>query len=125
MMREHFLLMLAAYSFSTVGALAIPQAEEKAKYDREPELIRSVDAEYPKEAEKAKVEGEVILKILVQIDGSTTVVEVVEALEHGCTEAAIEAAQQWKWKPAQKDGHPVEADGVISMEFSLSKKKRK
>ena len=36
-----------------------------------------------------------------------------------CVDAAKESAKLWRWKPALKDGKPVEAFGIISVTFDI------
>ena len=71
------------------------------------------------------IAGEVILEILVKLDGSTDVVRVIKSLRY-CTESAIENARLWRWKPALTNGEPVEAMGIITVTFDfISSRKRK
>ncbi len=88
-------------------------------YDIEPIPIREIEADYPTKAKEHSVRGEVILQVVVHTDGSTEVLRVFKSLPHGCVDAAIDAASQWKWKPALKDGEPVEAVAIITFDFSM------
>ncbi len=91
-------------------------------WDTDPVLIHQApDPPYPPEAEKNNVKGRVVLDILVRLDGSTEVVEVLETLPFGCLEAALENIRQWRWTPALKDGEPVEASGVVWVCFPPEK----
>jgi outer membrane biosynthesis protein TonB len=60
----------------------------------------------------------VILRVRVKLDGSTEVVGVVKSLPH-CVDAAVESAKLWRWKPARRNGKPVEAFGIITVTFDL------
>ncbi len=60
-----------------------------------------------------------VLEILVRREGSTEVLRVLESLPYGCDDAAIEAAQQWRFKPALQGGKPVDAVGIIRVEFEM------
>jgi protein TonB len=73
---------------------------------------------YPATARERMVQGEVILQVLVKLDGSTEVVRVIKSLPF-CVEAAKENARHWRWKPALKNGKPVEALGIITVEFDI------
>ena len=64
------------------------------------------------------VRGEVILQVLVKLDGSTEVVRVIKSLPY-CVEAAKANARLWRWKPALKNGKPVEALGIITITFDI------
>jgi hypothetical protein len=58
----------------------------------------------------------VILQVLVRRDGR--VVRVIKSLPY-CVDAAKENAQLWRWKPALKNGKPVEALGIITVTFDI------
>jgi TonB family protein len=73
---------------------------------------------YPDRAREKMVRGEVILEILVELDGSTRVLKVIKSLPF-CVEAAKEHAKLWRWKPALKDGKPMETVGIITVQFDL------
>jgi TonB family protein len=88
-------------------------------WDIEPTLVEEVEPEYPAQAIEHSVRGELIVQVLVKTDGSTTVLRVLKSLPHGCVDAAIAAARKWRWKPALKDGQPVEAAAIITFEFDL------
>jgi len=75
----------------------------------------------PTEARANQITGRVLLDILVRRDGTTEVAKVLEGLPHGCTEAAVDHARQWRWKPAMRDGKPVEATGTIWVDFGEEK----
>ncbi len=93
---------------------------EPPQSDTEPVLLyKPPSPPYPKEARNAGTTGEVVARILVRLDGSTEVVEVIEGLPHGCTAAAISNAALWTWEPATKNGRPVEAVGVIVVSIEL------
>lgn len=88
-------------------------------WDIDPVLVfKPPAAEYPMQAKEKMVTGEVILKILVKLDGSTEVVGVVKSLPY-CVEAAKENARLWRWKPALKEGKQVESFGIITVNFDL------
>lgn len=88
-------------------------------FDIEPEPIyKPQDPPYPPVAREKMVAGEVILQVLVRLDGSTEVVRVIKSLPY-CVDAAKENARLWRWKPALKNGKPVEALGIITVTFDI------
>ena len=60
-----------------------------------------------------------MLQVLVKLDGSTEVLGVIKSGCRACVETARKHALLYRWKPALKDGKPVEAIGVISVTFGL------
>jgi hypothetical protein len=88
-------------------------------WDIEPvPIYKPPDPPYPSMAREKMVAGEVILQVLVKLDGSTEVVRVVKSLPF-CVEAAKANARLWRWKPALKGGKPVEAFGIITVTFDI------
>jgi len=53
--------------------------------------------------------GTVVLSIMVQTDGTPRVLGVVRGLSGKADEAAINAIEKWRFRPAMKDGQPIEA----------------
>jgi len=85
-----------------------PMADEFVAYDTPPKLIKLVKPRYPDIARKAGIEGMVILKILVDVDGRVIKAKVLKSLGNvGCDEAAIEAAKQCLFEPALQRDKPV------------------
>jgi protein TonB len=64
-----------------------------------PIAIHKVDPEYTEEARNAKIEGTVIVQIVIDENGMPTEPKVVRSLHKGLDENAIEAVKQWRWKP--------------------------
>jgi TonB family protein len=63
---------------------------------------------YTDRARAAKVQGNIVLSIVVSDDGRTeAVVAVIKGLAFGLTERAIEEVSEWRFKPATKEGKPV------------------
>jgi len=46
---------------------------------------------------------------MVQTDGTPRVLGVVRGLSGKADEAAINAIEKWRFRPAMKDGQPIEA----------------
>jgi periplasmic protein TonB len=84
-----------------------------------PQLIRSVDPEFTDEARRAKYQGSVSIKLIVDRQGNPQDVEVVRHLGMGLDEKAIEAVRQYKFSPAMYQGHPVAVQMVINVNFHL------
>ncbi len=89
-------------------------------YDVEPRLLFEPDEPpYPESARRRRISGEVMLQVLVKLDGSTEVLGVIKSGCRACVETARRHAALYRWAPALKDGKPVEAIGVISVSFGL------
>jgi protein TonB len=84
-----------------------------------PALIAKTEPEYSEEARKAKVQGTVVLSIVVTASGQVTSVRVVHSLGLGLDQRAIEAVRQWKFRAATVDGKPAATQAVVEVNFRL------
>jgi len=89
-----------------------------------PVLIHQVEPEYTKEARTAKVEGTVALYAEIAPDGTAKNVRVLRSLGFGLDEKAVECVEQWKFKPAEREGKPVTAAANFEVNFRLKKSTR-
>jgi TonB family protein len=84
-----------------------------------PRPIYSPDPEFSEEARKAKYQGTCTLMIVVGADGKPTNIRVVNSLGMGLDEKAIETVRTWRFEPGQKDGHPVNVEMAVEVDFHL------
>jgi len=75
---------------------------------------------YTREANKAGVQGHVILKLVLTAGGEIGKVRVVRRLPYGLTENAIRVACKIKFKPALKGGQPVSQWLDVEYTFRLA-----
>lgn len=82
-------------------------------------LTRKVPA-YSMQARQMRVQGTVVLRVLVDENGSVADVQVITpVLGADVTESAVNAAKQWTYRPATKDGVPVKVWKIESVAFKL------
>ncbi len=84
-----------------------------------PQAISTPDPEYTEEARNAKTQGTCILWLIVDEHGNPRDVRVVRGLGFGLDAKAIEAVKQWRFQPAEKDGHPVNVQISVEVGFRL------
>jgi TonB family protein len=84
-----------------------------------PRLIFKMEPQYTEEARAAKFQGTVLLFVVIQPDGRASDVRVQRSLGLGLDEKAIEAVQQWRFKPGEKDGVAVPVQATIEVNFRL------
>jgi len=84
-----------------------------------PVVLYKTDPEYSEEARKAKYMGTVVLELVVDANGKPRDLHVTRSLGLGLDEKAIEAVEKWKFRPGQKDGHPVATHATIEVNFRL------
>ena len=87
-----------------------------------PELTHFEHAEYPPDAEKAGLQGDVLLKLTIDRDGHVTKVVVTEPAGNGFDEAAQAAALKFTFTPATRDGVPVPVVIPYRYSFTLTAK---
>jgi TonB family protein len=84
-----------------------------------PTLVREVRPVYTDEARRQRIEGDVILEIVVRSDGSVGSIRVKRSLGGGLDQRAIDAVRQWRFNPARRHGTPVDVAVEVAVEFKL------
>jgi len=87
--------------------------------DQQPVLLNNPQPRYTEEARKNKIQGTVLVRVLIGSDGAVKRVVVVRPLPDGLDEQAIQAAYQLRFKPAMKSGQPVSFWKPVAIEFNL------
>jgi TonB family protein len=75
---------------------------------------------YSTEARTLRIEGDVVLEVVFLASGQMQVSRVVSGLGHGLDEAAIQAAKQIRFRPAKRDGQPVDTPARVRIGFRLA-----
>ena len=57
--------------------------------------------------------------MIVGIDGRPRNIRVLSSLGMGLDEKAIEAVKTWRFEPAMRDGHPVNVEIAVEVDFHL------
>jgi periplasmic protein TonB len=84
-----------------------------------PVLIFSVEPEFSEEARKAKVAGNVLVNLWVDVNGNPSHVHVIRGVGMGLDEKAAEAVRQYKFKPALENGKPVLVELNVEVNFQI------
>jgi len=83
-------------------------------------VVKEVSPNYPVEAQFDDIEGTVALRIIVTREGKVTEPKIIKAVPPGYfEEAAIETIKQYEFKPATRNGKPVDTTVNMQIEFSL------
>ena len=75
---------------------------------------------YTDEARSMKLEGEVLLEVSFSATGALHVNRVVKGLGHGLDEAAMAAANKMRFKPALRNGQPVDSTAIVHVVFQMA-----
>jgi TonB family protein len=81
-------------------------------------LISRVDPVYPAEAKAAHVQGAVILHAVISREGAIDSLQFISGPE-ALRQSAMDAVQQWRYKPYLLNGKPMAVDTTITVNFSL------
>jgi TonB family protein len=84
------------------------------------EILFKPKPDYTEEARHMKIEGEVLLRVLFTAGGEVRVLETVSSLGHGLDENAVKSARQIRFKPATREGKPVDSTAVVHIVFQLA-----
>jgi TonB family protein len=85
-----------------------------------PAPLKKSDPKYPPTLINEHVEGEVVLYAVIRADGSVDSVELVRGLDEQLDANAMEALSQWKFRPASRQGTPVELEAIVHIPFRAS-----
>ncbi len=88
-----------------------------------PRVVREVKPHYTPEAMQAKIEGTVLMSVVVLATGDVGDVSVTQSLdtEYGLDEQSMDAVRQWKFEPGSRAGEPVAVEVTVEMTFTLKK----
>ncbi len=84
-----------------------------------PTLLYKVEPEYSEEARAAKFQGTVLLYVEIGPDGQAHNISIKRTLGMGLDEKAIEAVEQWKFRPGAMGGQPTTVAATIEVNFRL------
>jgi TonB family protein len=84
-----------------------------------PSVLSKVDPEYTEEARKAKIDGAVLLSMVIGTDGLAHDITVLKSLDPGLDRKAAEAVEQWHFAPGTLKGEPVAVRATVEVNFRL------
>jgi TonB family protein len=84
-----------------------------------PAFIHRETPVYPLLARRLGKEGKVVLKLLIDKNGTLQDIEVIEASWFGFTEAAVAAIKKSAFSPAHSNGEKVPSKAILSVRFNL------
>ena len=84
-----------------------------------PKTIFAPDPKYSEEARQNKIQGSVVLWLVVGADGKPSNIKVTRSIGHGLDQEAIDAVKKWTFEPATLDGKPVPVQINVEVNFRL------
>jgi len=86
-----------------------------------PKVLKPVAPRYTSAAMRARIQGTVVIEIVVAADGSVGRARVKESLDDqlGLDQAALEAVAGWQFEPGTFQGAPAAVLTTVNLEFRL------
>ncbi|MGA8440722.1 MAG: energy transducer TonB [Candidatus Sulfotelmatobacter sp.] len=118
----------ATVQASGFGDADVPAPPTARAHQAEPEAAAALPAEiiskptpvYTQEARSLRIQGEVLLEVVLEASGGLRVVRVVRGLGHGLDDNAVKAAERIRFKPATRNGQPTDSVVVLHIVFQLA-----
>jgi TonB family protein len=85
---------------------------------KEPQVISAPLPVYPAIAQRAHVEGDVVIDTQIDKSGAVIHMKVVSG-PTALRQAALDALRKWKYQPSQLDGQPVAVQMLVTVRFRL------
>ena len=101
-----------------------PSTDDNPFVDVNPEVIKSVQPNYPESMRQKQLNRTLYVKVLVSEKGGIVRGQMKMQdykANKAFAEAAIEAVKQWQFSPAQKDGKPVKVWVTVPVRFRYKK----
>ena len=120
-------LISALVAMLALGGLVATSANLTAQVPRvrvggdikPPARIRYVMPKYPEEAKANRIQGIVILEIVVATDGTVLGTEIKRSVPE-LDDAAVSAVNEWVYTPTLLNGEPVELIMTVTVNFTLN-----
>ncbi len=98
---------------------ALPVPTDEYLVSSMPRLLKEIRAAYPEAARKAKIEGPVVMDVLIDASGNVVDVRLIQGLGYGLDEAATDAMKQFKFEPARVQDQKVAVKIRYTYRFEL------
>ena len=97
--------------------VAAPEVQVPAE-EMQKLLVHKVDPEYPAAARQEKLQGVILLDVVVGRDGSVLETRAMNGPDV-LAQAAMEALRWWKFEPYSVQGKPAVVETTVAVEFKL------
>jgi periplasmic protein TonB len=88
---------------------------------RDPKFARSFQPDYPVGLLQREIEGSVTVRVLVDTEGRVRQVQVLRTTDPDFAKATErQALKAWRFKPATRDGRPVEDWQTLTVRFDIN-----
>lgn len=110
------------------------QADGKVALEQPPKPVRLVEPNYTREAREEGIRARIVIEVLVNDSGYVAEQQIVQRhlldefgrqlravdrIGYGLEEAALSAAEKWRFRPGRRDGTPVSAYTQVTFSFGF------
>ncbi len=111
-------------AIATPAAQALAQADSRASHGSEadelPQVVANAAPVYPPELLAARVEGRVVLRVMVSAAGRVERLSIHQSSGRDAfDQAALASVRGWRFKPAMLNGTPVEYQVAVPVRFVI------
>ena len=97
-----------------------PPAKTEENLSSLVQIIEKLRPTYTAAAREQQIEGEVLLDVLFQASGTIQVLGVIQGLGYGLDTRAVEAVRKIRFKPAEREGKPINSRARVRITFQLA-----
>jgi protein TonB len=87
--------------------------------DQQPQPVSQTPPRYPRELQRSKASGLVIVKFMIDDQGNVVEPQVEKSTDDRFNQAALDAVRKWRFKPGTKAGRSVKTTTRVPIEFRL------
>lgn len=125
--RKYYSLAINLPNLSSAGGSWIIRFAQKKDDHRagdltSPVAVTKVDPAYPSDLIDREVEGVVVLHAVIGADGRVSDISVLDGFNDQLDENAKKALSQWKFRPATRNGEPVDLEAVVQIPFKVRRR---
>jgi len=111
--------LLFSFALPAASQDAAPPSDRVTADPAKVQLIRPVHPTYPPLARQARIQGTVVLKIVIAKSGDVQDVQLVSG-HPMLAPAAIAAVKQWKYQPYLVNGDPADVETAVQVNFKIA-----
>jgi TonB family protein len=112
-------LLLSVALASPAVSQVVPERVQVSSSVIQGLLLQKVAPVYPPLARQARIQGSVILKVVINKSGDVESAQLISG-HPLLAAAAIEAVKRWEYKPYLLNGEPVEVETSVTVNFTLA-----
>ncbi|MBR2379173.1 MAG: energy transducer TonB [Bacteroidaceae bacterium] len=126
-MKRNVLILLVSFVMSMAMNVVAQEREQLPQFPGgDTELMNFVaqNLVYPEQAIKDKVQGRVIVEMVIETTGEVVDAKILRSVSPECDAEVLRIVRLMpKWTPGYKDGEPVRTTFVLPVIFKLSRNK--